>query len=779
MRRAMLLTILVTAGMLLAGCGGGNFAGNPKPAPILGDLDFSVVVDPGSSVAAADIDGELTLVKDAVNGRTTSALPASYVGLQGMHFTPHTLPGTGFSGRLSVRISMGNPAAGEYDGVLLYLYYIDPGTLTATVLDTGRGDANNRVSFNINALGYFVIAENTAVARPGGFTVSAFADLAVAPVGTAINFWAVPLNGTSPYTFNWDFGDGNQAAGQQVSHAYASAGTYNVSLTATDAAGHLAPAVSTPIEIKGGQPGPLAIDQITVTPDPQDNLHFNYAVRLSGGTGPFTYVYTFDDTVPTDTEVAGAAAEHTFGTERLYFGDVEVSDSTGAIVTGGFVSDARRLLLEAALATGESPLDVMFTLTALGFDASDEITIDFGEGGVPQAAAAGQIPHTYTAAGLFEAQAFSVRTTGDEPYPFESNIEQITVTEGTYSPFIQLTQPLVPDPDEAFDIVGFGFEEATADRSVSVAGFELEVLAWSDNIITVQLPAGIRPDTGTLFVEQGGSRVSNPIRATFNAASIPARIQGVIPPVATAGTRVLITGHGFAPVTAVTIDGQTATLEYNTGKGILALLPGGLTEGAYDLEVGTGAAMLTFPIAIITSTDGDTPQLDSVTPQVQAIGEGDVELGGQRFGTMGTAIAFSEGYALPRSTHNSTLITLTDPGPSIDSWVCVINQKLVSNALDLTYMYRPQITTVDPDEAAVGETVDIVGVEFGTQDAGDQVLLGQTALPVQTWSDTLIQVQIPDGAANGLVVVEKKLVSNAVPFTVIPDTPGTPGGEQL
>jgi PKD repeat protein len=52
--------------------------------------------------------------------------------------------------------------------------------------------------------------------------------------GTAVSFTASATGGTSPYSFSWSFGDGGTWTGQTPSHTYASAGSYTVTLTATD-----------------------------------------------------------------------------------------------------------------------------------------------------------------------------------------------------------------------------------------------------------------------------------------------------------------------------------------------------------------------------------------------------------------------------------------------------------------------------------------------------------------------------------------------------------------
>jgi PKD repeat protein len=55
-------------------------------------------------------------------------------------------------------------------------------------------------------------------------------------VGQAVTFSGSASGGTPPYAYSWNFGDGGSASVAAASHTFATAGTYTVTLTVTDAA---------------------------------------------------------------------------------------------------------------------------------------------------------------------------------------------------------------------------------------------------------------------------------------------------------------------------------------------------------------------------------------------------------------------------------------------------------------------------------------------------------------------------------------------------------------
>jgi hypothetical protein len=59
-------------------------------------------------------------------------------------------------------------------------------------------------------------------------------------VGEVIQFNGFASGGVEPYSWNWDFDDGNTSTEQDTTHAYSSEGEYEVVLTVTDDAGEIA-----------------------------------------------------------------------------------------------------------------------------------------------------------------------------------------------------------------------------------------------------------------------------------------------------------------------------------------------------------------------------------------------------------------------------------------------------------------------------------------------------------------------------------------------------------
>jgi PKD repeat protein len=120
-------------------------------------------------------------------------------------------------------------------------------------------------SFRNLTFSKFLLASFAALALSGCLPVPIFeVTPSAANAGTELSFDAsgsvvsnMPEDNIA-VGWSWDFGDGETAKGETVTHTYAKAGTYTVKLTVTDSAGRSA-TVEEPLVVKAA----LATDDAT------------------------------------------------------------------------------------------------------------------------------------------------------------------------------------------------------------------------------------------------------------------------------------------------------------------------------------------------------------------------------------------------------------------------------------------------------------------------------------------------------------------------------------
>src|SRR3989454_2142118 len=149
--------------------------------------------------------------------------------------------------------------------------YSSPGTFTVvlTVRDSGspQQTANSQQPISVTGPQPLSASFNFSPSSP--------------TAGQTVTFTASVSGGTSPYTFLWGFGDGGSATGSPTTHVYSSAGSYAVTLTASDSANHTA-VVSNGVTVSTFD-FKLAANPYLLTVLPGQNTQSQIAVTSLGG----------------------------------------------------------------------------------------------------------------------------------------------------------------------------------------------------------------------------------------------------------------------------------------------------------------------------------------------------------------------------------------------------------------------------------------------------------------------------------------------------------------
>jgi PKD repeat protein len=214
--------------------------------------------------------------------------------------------------------------------------------------------------------------------------------------------------------FNWNFGDGGTAGGSIVTHAFASAGSYNVVLSALDDTGQRATtSVSVVVSASGGGGGGATSASFVASPSAPvvGQVVFFNASGSTASTGHTLTKYAWDFGDGTLFTATSASTNHTFTTAGTFTVTLLVTDDAGQTAkttnavtvapAGAVAPTANFTISPAAPGVNESVFfNAGTSLPGVGHTiVSYQWT--FGDGGTASGVTAS---HTYSTAGTYAAQ---------------------------------------------------------------------------------------------------------------------------------------------------------------------------------------------------------------------------------------------------------------------------------------------------------------------------------------------------------------------------------------
>lgn len=220
----------------------------------------------------------------------------------------------------------------------------------------------------------FVRASLTVLDRPA-LAVTAQAQPTSGTVPLDVTFTGSASGGSPPYSFFWDFGDGENSSSASPSHTYQTPGTFTASLTVMDSvesqrtASVVITATAPPLEF-------------AVTADPASGvvpLSVAFVCMVSSGSPPYAYAWVFGD----GGTATDANPTHTYTSPGSYDATVTVTDSFGTQSTRTIPIVVVSPLASTASADrteGTAPMTSTFTSDATGGTPPYSILWDFGDG---------------------------------------------------------------------------------------------------------------------------------------------------------------------------------------------------------------------------------------------------------------------------------------------------------------------------------------------------------------------------------------------------------------
>jgi IPT/TIG domain/NHL repeat len=170
--------------------------------------------------------------------------------------------------------------------------------------------------------------------------------------------------------------------------------------------------------------------------------------------------------------------------------------------------------------------------------------------------------------------------------------------------------------------------------------------------------------------------------------------------------------------------------------------------------VGAASPVITPLVANLPAGSSGSPGITSILPNPAAVGTS-VTITGTNFGaTQGGSTVTFNGTAASPTNWSATSISVPVPVGATTGNVIVNVGGQASSGYEFTISLPvPNITSIEPNPAAVGTSVTITGTNFGASQGEGTLTFNGTAASPSGWSDTSITTLVPAGATTGDVIV--------------------------
>jgi uncharacterized repeat protein (TIGR01451 family) len=290
----------------------------------------------------------------------------------------------------------------------------------------------------------------------------------------------------SPTSWNWTFGDGGTSTAQNATHSYASAGTYNVTLTVSNACGNDTETKTNYITVSGV--APVAAFNATPTSGCAP-LTVNFTDQSTGN--PSSWTWTFPGGNPSGANTTGPHTV-TYNSTGTYNVTLTVTNTCGSnttiktnyITVGGGAPVAA---FNATPTSGCAPLTVNFTDQSTGNPSSWSWIFGDGDTSTDQSPS-----HQYTNAGTYNVTLTVTNNCGNNTL----TITDYVTAEDCRVPILTIKKTASPDPVLPGGTLTYAI---TVTNSGSANATEVTVVDdYDETILTITDPDGGDDDGHTI-----------------------------------------------------------------------------------------------------------------------------------------------------------------------------------------------------------------------------------------------------------------------------------------